>query len=93
MSWSFSCVGKPDRVIAALDAFSAKLTGESKREFDEVLPAIKTIVGFSKDGPTSVPSAMIEFVGSGNATVDQKTGQVVCSNCQVSVQNKYLNLA
>lgn len=44
MSWSIQLIGSPENIITALDEESAKLDGESKAEFDEVLPAFKTLV-------------------------------------------------
>lgn len=38
MSWSIKLVGKPAKVVEALDAESAKLSGQCKAEYDAALP-------------------------------------------------------
>ncbi len=44
MSFSVMFVGKPDAIKRKLAEESAKLTGQSKTEFDAVLPALETIL-------------------------------------------------
>jgi hypothetical protein len=44
MSWSVQIIGKPEKVAAELDAESAKLTEQSKIEYDEALPHLKAMV-------------------------------------------------
>lgn len=44
MSWSIACIGHPEAVAAALDEYGAKLTDQSKAEFDAALPMLKGLV-------------------------------------------------
>jgi hypothetical protein len=44
MSWSIGFIGKPEKVIEALDAQSAKFNDQSKVEYDEALPHLKALV-------------------------------------------------
>ena len=57
MSWSVQKIGKPEKVAAALDAYSEVLSGQSKQEYDEALPALKDRVKQVFDGltPDGVP--------------------------------------
>lgn len=40
MSWSISLIGTPEKVKEALNKQSENLTGQSKVEYDSVLPAL-----------------------------------------------------
>jgi hypothetical protein len=44
MSWSIQFIGKPEKVIEALNANSEKMSGESKAEFDSALPHLVGLV-------------------------------------------------
>jgi hypothetical protein len=44
MSWSIHFVGKPANILKALADHSDKLTGQSKEEFDKVLPSLVNLV-------------------------------------------------
>jgi hypothetical protein len=44
MSWSINLIGQGENIIKALNDESARLTGESKTEFDKALPALTTLV-------------------------------------------------
>jgi len=44
MSWSIQFIGKPDKVVTALQEQSGKLTGESKVEYDSALPHLVGLV-------------------------------------------------
>lgn len=44
MSWSIAIIGKAENVVKALDEQSEKLSGQSKIEYDDVLPHMKAIV-------------------------------------------------
>ena len=45
MSWSVQFIGKPEKVIEALNAQSNTLSGESKAEYDNALPHLTALVG------------------------------------------------
>lgn len=53
MSWSIQVVGKPENVTKALEAHAERLTGQSRQEYDEALPALKTLVA-GNVGPVAV---------------------------------------
>jgi hypothetical protein len=44
MSWSISFIGKPEKVVEALEAHSDKLTDYSKVEYDKILPSLVNVV-------------------------------------------------
>lgn len=44
MSWSITIIGKPENVAKALEEQSAKLTGQSKVEYDDALPHFAALV-------------------------------------------------
>lgn len=55
MSYSASFIGTPENIIKALQAESERLTGQSKIEFDNVLPNIVSLIGqnFSAENPVT----------------------------------------
>lgn len=63
MSWSVSYIGSPEKVCAALDDYSTKLSGQSKEEFDEVLPNLKSLVSMNIGGQA------IRLSANGHATI------------------------
>ena len=92
MSWSISLTGKPKNIIAALDKFSASLSGLSKEEFDEVLPGFRTILGSIVQEPQAAadPNSMFRFSASGHACMSN--GVKTSSNCIVSIEHAYVRL-
>lgn len=44
MSWSVNFIGKPEKVVEALQAQSEKMSGESKVEYDSALPHLTGLV-------------------------------------------------
>jgi len=64
MSWSVQFVGKPDAVVRALEGHIEKnrLTGQSKAEYEEALPALKTLV----QGNAGL--VVVNLVASGHAS-------------------------
>lgn len=62
MSWSITFVGKPDNVVKALGEQSAKLDGQSKLEYDSVLPHL---VGMVKENFGN-QSMIVKLTASGH---------------------------
>ena len=94
MSWSITVVGKPDRIAAALDKYSESLTGVCKKEFDEVLPGVKAILGSIKQGVLDAadPGKLFEFAGRGSGCVDYNTGEKLSATCEITLEPMNLNL-
>lgn len=44
MSWSIDFIGSPENVSKVLEEHSTKISGQSKVEYDAVLPHIKALV-------------------------------------------------
>ena len=44
MSWSVNYIGKPQKVVEALNTQSTALSGQSKTEYDEALPHLVALV-------------------------------------------------
>ena len=64
MSWSISFIGKPEKVVEALQKQSETLTGESKIEYDSALPHLVGLVNENFGTPYSV-----KIAASGHGTV------------------------
>lgn len=67
MSWSIQFIGKPKKVVEALQAQSEKMSGESKVEYDCALPHLVGIVkeNFGHDYP-------VMLVASGHGQTGKK---------------------
>jgi len=88
MSWSVQLIGKPENIVTALDEESAKLDGESKAEFDAVLPALKTLAqnNFSIGGEGFVePLLRLEAAGHGHT----RGGERVSCSVAVKLESLY----
>jgi hypothetical protein len=83
MSWSAYLMGTPTRIIEALDKQSNALSGQSKIEYDAVLPSLKTLVeqNFNK-GEASTPILRLEASGSGYAS----DGEQIQRQCTVKIE-------
>jgi hypothetical protein len=65
MSWSVSIVGKPAAVRRALDEHSNhKLTGQSKKEWDEAYPALRALVN------GNMGDLLVNLAASGHASTN-----------------------
>jgi hypothetical protein len=82
MSWSLVWVGTPEKIIAALDKESDRLTGQSKEEFDKVKPALVTLVEANYD-KTVTPALKLSANGHGYI----ENGEPKYSACNVSLEN------
>lgn len=88
MSWSFSAIGKPENVAKALDEQASKLAGQSRLEFVEALPALKTLLAQNFAAPGSgYQEPLIDFdaSGSGAATGEKQLQR----SCTVSIKPVY----
>lgn len=70
MSWSISFMGKPEKVAEALEQHSAKLDGNSKLEYDSVLPHLVGIV--KQNYGDNMPAIRIEANGHGFVANDEQ---------------------
>jgi hypothetical protein len=78
MSWSNSWMGKPAAIVRAIDAYSEKLAGQSKAEFDSVKEGIKAIVSANDE------SGIVHVQEDGHAY--ESNGARV-SSCNVRIKN------
>jgi hypothetical protein len=77
MSFSVTFVGKPEAIKRSLERHSAELTGQSKEEFDTVLPALETILD------QNVGNGCVRLDANGHASFTD--GVKTYGNCSVSV--------
>ena len=72
MSWSVNYVGKPEKVAAALQEQSSKLTGQSKIEFDDALPHLVGLVNQTflteKGAARGYQSNLVQIEANGSGT-------------------------
>jgi hypothetical protein len=82
MSFSVSFIGSPDAIKRRLAQESENLTGQSKAEFDAVLPALNTVLD-QQVGHPQFPVA-VQLIANGHATfVD---GVKTYGQCTVEVR-------
>lgn len=78
MSFSVTFVGKPEAIKRKLVEESARLTGQSKTEFDAVCPALETILD------QQVGNGAVHLSANGHATFTD--GVKTYGNCNVEVK-------
>lgn len=83
MSWSITLVGKPENVAKALEENSAKLSGQSKAEYDAAIPHIVGLV--NENFGQNPPTLKVTAAGSGYANGKDQ----VQRNCTVSIEAWY----
>ena len=79
VSFSVTFVGKPEAIKRKLAEESARLTGQSKTEFDAVKPALETILD------QQVGNGAVHLSANGHATFTD--GAKTYGNCQVDVKS------
>ena len=86
MSWSLTLIGKPENVVAALEARSAKMEGQTKIEFDSALPHMAALVkeNFGTDNP------VVKLVANGYGYANG--GEQVQRNLAISIERIYAEL-
>lgn len=82
MSWSLVWVGTPEKIVAALEKESDRLTGTSKDEFDKVKPGLVTLVQSNYD-KTVTPA--LKLSANGHAYIEN--GEPKYSTCNVVLEN------
>jgi hypothetical protein len=77
MSWSANFIGTPEKVKDALQKQSIGLTGQSKEEFDVVLPYLFGIIdqNFNNDH-----APVIKLIASGHGQLD------IQRSCSVNIE-------
>lgn len=95
MSWSVNYLGKASLVAKALDDESAKMSGQSKVEFDDAKPHLIALViqNFTEDGH---PDALVRLNASGHGTATSTAGtgetaepKQLTRSCTVSLERWY----
>lgn len=83
MSWSITFIGKPENVANALEEQSAKLSDQSKVEYDIALPHMVALVkeNFGDDSP------VIKITGNGHGY--SVNGEQRQRQCVVSIERIY----
>lgn len=94
MSWSITLIGTPDKIVAALDAESVRQSGQCKIEFDEALPALKTLVLQNFDKRPEARLRVLKLRASGSGYAKQSLGadgetvtEQVQRNCAVTLED------
>ncbi len=86
MSWSFSCIGKPENVADALQSHGQTIVGDQSRlEFYTALPHLLALVQQNFVVPGSgygAPTLDVDFCGCGT----EHGGVQVHRNCMVSIK-------
>lgn len=82
MSWSVNVTGSPENVGNALRDHSATLSGQSKQEYDEVLPHLLALVQQNVPGPYEI---VLNVLASGHASI--AGGEKTYGNCSVEIKN------
>lgn len=85
MSFSVSYIGKPDAIKKKLVEESARLTGQSKVEFDAVKPSLDTILD------QNVANGVVRLDANGHATFDKDVKKF--GSCSVTVSSLGSQLA
>jgi hypothetical protein len=82
MSWSVLLIGSPENIVSALNKESDRLTGDSKAEFDKVLPALTTLVqqNYNADNPTA-----LKLQANGHAY--STNGEPKYGTCNIVIEN------
>jgi hypothetical protein len=80
MSWSVQFIGKPEKVVEALNAQSEKMSGESKVEYDSALP---NLVGLVKENFGY--DYLVNLIASGHG----QTGEKPCRQLTAKVELIY----
>jgi len=78
VSFSVSFIGKPDAIKRKLDEESARLTSQSKAEFDAIKPALETILD------QQVGNGAVSVSANGHAVF--KDGVKTSGQCNVDVK-------
>lgn len=82
MSWSIMLIGHPDKVVAALETESTKLSGKSKDEFDAALPHLVGLVRQNYNSATDIqPVLSVQASGHG-----YENSEGAYNNCIVTIQ-------
>lgn len=79
MSFSVSFIGKPDAIKRKLAEESARLTDQSKTEFDAIKPALETILD------QQVGNGVVHLHANGHATFTN--GAKTYGNCSVDIKS------
>ncbi len=83
MSWSFYGVGKPKALGSAIDRYANNFgdtaTSQSRREYDEAAPALKTLVGCAPENQA------VSVNASGHASFDGE-GRKTSGNISVEIK-------
>lgn len=87
MSFSVSIIGKPEAIKRRLIDESARLTGQSKTEFDAVKPALDTILD------QQVGNGVVQLNANGHATFAQQmaTADTPVSDGNIALVKTYGN--
>lgn len=78
MSFSVSCIGRPEAIKRRLAKESENLSGQSKQEFDDVRPALETVLD------QNVGDAVVHLEAHGHA--DFVDGVKKFGQCTVNIR-------
>ncbi len=81
MSWTFDAIGTPEKLAVALIEETARLSGDSKEEFDRAIPALHSLLVMNVS--KNFPQRVLHLCANGHAS--RSGGEVVDSTCNVSL--------
>ena len=85
MSWSLRYIGHPEKISEKLDEMLDKLAGESKAEFADALPGLKTLLAQNFQKQEGVLPPIMQLVANGHGY--HKDGNRVYCQCSVSLSS------
>lgn len=90
MSWSLTYIGKPSKIVEALNVFAAKQTDQCKVEFDDALPHLIGLV--QQNFVLNKPEPVLRIVASGYgyeeaAGPDKTVRMQTYRTCTVTIEN------
>lgn len=81
MSWSFNAIGKPESFPQFFDGESARLTGDSKAEFDAARPHLAGLIALNSNA-----NATVTLQVNANGHASKKDGAVTYQTCVVEIK-------
>jgi hypothetical protein len=88
MSWNVSMMGRPEKVVTALEEYAAALSGLSKEEYESALPHLVGLVKQNVAPPEQTEYPLLVTVNaSGHGTTED--GATVSRSCSVEIRYSY----
>lgn len=86
MSWGVTIIGRPEKIGERLDAYEARLEGQSRIEFEGAKPHLRGLVEQAVGA-----NVIIKLAASGHANFEN--GKKIYGSISVSIEHMYGDLA